>query len=85
MLAIVFTSSTTRNTDVLQKIMNRILPLVTFEVMLIPEVLDAVALVVVAPLADVLAVVGDGDIEVMLFVPNESADNNDQCIHMIHY
>ena len=85
MLAIVFTSSTTRNTDVLQKIMNRILPLVTFEVMLIPEVLVAVALVVVAPLADVLAVVGDGDIEVMLFAPNESADNNDQCIHMIYY
>ena len=77
MLAIVFTSSTTRNTDVLQKIMNRILPLVTFEVMLISEVLVAVALVVVAPLADVLAVVGDGDIEVMLFVPNESADNDD--------
>ena len=77
MLAIVFTSSTTRNTDVLQKIMNRILPLVTFEVMLIPEVLVAVALVVVAPLADVLAVVGDVDVEVMLFAPNESADNND--------
>ena len=76
MLTIVFPSSTTSNTDVLivlQKIMNRILPLVTFEVMLIPEVLDAVALVVVAPLADVLAVVGDGDIEVILFLPNESA------------
>ena len=77
MLAIVFTSSTTRNTDVLQKIMNRILPLVTFEVMLIPEVLVAVALVVVAPLADVLAVVGDVDVEVMLFAPNESADKDD--------
>ena len=73
MLTIVFPSSTTSNTDVLQKIMNRILPLVTFVVMLIPEVLDAVALVVVAPLADVLAVVGDGDIEVILFLPNESA------------
>ena len=76
MLTIVFPSSTTSNTDVLivlQKIMNRILPLVTFEVMLIPEVLDAVALVVVAPLADVLAVVGDGDIEVILFLPNEYA------------
>ena len=76
MPTIVFPSSTTSNTDVLivlQKIMNRILPLVTFVVMLIPEVLDAVALVVVAPLADVLAVVGDGDIEVILFLPNESA------------
>ena len=29
------------------------------------------------PLADFLAVVGDGDVEVMLFAPNESADKDD--------
>ena len=32
---------------------------------------------VVVPLADFLAVVGDGDVEVMLFAPNESADKDD--------